>query len=122
MAFLDCNDGTYNLAVTVSPLYYVPWSNDYTFESFRAAVKATNYEQARYALALKDVAGLIFKEEHELNHFVESLRADSKENTNKEYDHVKVEDKVFGGKEWRILKATGHVTYRSIYDLSKWED
>jgi len=122
MAFLDCNDGTYNLAVTVSPLYYVPWSNDYTFESFRAAVKATNYEQARYALALKDVAGLIFKEEHELNHFVESLRVDSKENTNKEYDHVKVEDKVFSGKEWRILKATGHVTYRAIYDLSKWED
>ena len=122
IAFLDTVDDEFNVFLRVSPLYYVAWSNEYTFESYRAAVKATNYEQARYALALKDVAGLIFKKDDELNRFVESVRADSLENNDKEYDHVKVSNKTFGGKEWRILKAPGHVTYRAKYDLSKWED
>jgi len=122
VGFLDTKDYLYNVSVRVSPLYYVPWSNDYTFESYRAAVEATNYEQARYVLALKDVSRLLFKGEEELNKFIESIRAESLENTNKEYDHVKVLDKIFDGKEWRILKATGDVEYRSTYDLSKWED
>ena len=122
--FSDTNDkkDLYNVAVRVSPLYYVAWSNDYTFETYRAAVEATNYEQARYVLALKDVSRLLFKKDDELNRFVESVRADSLENNDKEYDHVKVSNKTFGGKEWRILKAPGHVTYRAKYDLSKWED
>ena len=120
----DTNDkkDLYNVAVRVSPLYYVAWSNDYTFETYRAAVEATNYEQARYVLALKDVSRLLFKKDDELNRFVESVRADSLENTNKEYDYYKTRIEHFEGLEWEVIKYAGRVAYRSMYDLSKWED